>query len=93
VRRPRLDDESHAVGLDRNEPGALLVCRRARPGRRSRPDLPARPQRPAGTGGRRRRHREPWDRAGPPDPGDHPQGRQGRYHPPRAANRPRDRLS
>jgi integrase/recombinase XerD len=26
VRQPRLDYESHAVGLDRNEPGALLVA-------------------------------------------------------------------
>ncbi len=26
VRRPRLDYESHAVGLDRNEIGALLVA-------------------------------------------------------------------
>jgi hypothetical protein len=26
VRRPRLDFESHAVGLDRNEVGALLVA-------------------------------------------------------------------
>jgi len=26
VRRPRLDYESHATGLDRNEPGALLVA-------------------------------------------------------------------
>ena len=26
MRRPRLDYESHAVGLDRNEPGALLVA-------------------------------------------------------------------
>jgi len=26
VRRPRLDYESHAVGLDRNELGALLVA-------------------------------------------------------------------
>jgi hypothetical protein len=26
VRRPRLDDESHATGLDRNEVGALLVA-------------------------------------------------------------------
>jgi hypothetical protein len=30
VRRQRLDYESHATGLDRNEPGALLVA--ARPG-------------------------------------------------------------
>ena len=28
VRRPRLDDESHATGLDRNELGALLVAAR-----------------------------------------------------------------
>ena len=26
VRRPRIDDESHATGLDRNEVGALLVA-------------------------------------------------------------------
>jgi site-specific recombinase XerD len=26
VRRPRLDYESHATGLDRNQPGALLVA-------------------------------------------------------------------
>lgn len=26
LRRPRIDDESHAVGLDRNEAGALLVA-------------------------------------------------------------------
>lgn len=26
VRRPRLDYESHAVGLDRNEVGAILVA-------------------------------------------------------------------
>ena len=26
VRRPRLDDESHATALDRNEPGAMLVA-------------------------------------------------------------------
>jgi integrase/recombinase XerD len=26
VRRPRLDYESHAIGLDRNELGALLVA-------------------------------------------------------------------
>jgi integrase/recombinase XerD len=28
VRRPRVDYESHAVALDRNEPGALLVAAR-----------------------------------------------------------------
>jgi integrase len=31
VRRPRLDYESHAVGLDRNEVGALLVAAGLRP--------------------------------------------------------------
>ena len=36
VRRPRLDYESHATGLDRNEVGALLGRRRSRhPGQRS----------------------------------------------------------
>ena len=65
--------------------------RRARPGRRARADLPAGPQRAAGVGGDRRGHRAPWPRARPPDPGDHPQGRQGRHHPARPAHRPRDR--
>jgi integrase/recombinase XerD len=31
VRRPRLDYESHATALDRNELGAILVAARARP--------------------------------------------------------------
>jgi site-specific recombinase XerD len=54
VRRPRLDYESHATGLDRNEVGAMLVGRRAgkRPG--SRVDQPAGAERAAGVRGPRR---------------------------------------
>ena len=47
VRRPRLDYESHATALDRNELGAPPRRRRARPARRACADLPARPQRAA----------------------------------------------
>src|SRR5260370_32937503 len=47
VRRPRLDYESHATGLDRRAPGR----RRARATVRARADLPACPQRAAGSGG------------------------------------------
>jgi len=65
--------------------------RRARPARRARPDLPARTQRAAGVGGNRRGHRVSRARARPPDPGHHPQGRQGRHHPARPPDRPRDR--
>ena len=45
VRRPRVDYESHATALDRNEVGAL------------RPHLPARSERLAGLGGHRGQHR------------------------------------
>jgi len=51
VRRPRLDYESHATGLDRNEVGALARRRGARTARRARADLPARPQRAASVRG------------------------------------------
>jgi integrase/recombinase XerD len=46
---PRLDYESHATALDRNELGALLVA-----ASRACADLPARAERPAGVGGHRR---------------------------------------
>jgi integrase/recombinase XerD len=51
IRRPRLDYESHATGLDRNELGALLVAA-ARHRSRARPGLPSRTERaaPAGIG-------------------------------------------
>ena len=50
VRRPRLDYESHAIGLDRNELGALLVAAGPQPppeahGER-RPHVPARSAQP-----------------------------------------------
>ncbi|MGH3305640.1 MAG: site-specific integrase [Streptosporangiaceae bacterium] len=54
VRRPRLDYESHAIGLDRNEVGALLVCGRARPRQRPCADLAAGAEWAAGIGGHRR---------------------------------------
>jgi len=87
VRRPRLDYESHATGLDRNELGAILVARWAADGRRACADLPARPERAAGLRSHRRRHPEPGHRARAPDPGHHPQGQQGRDDPARAAHR------
>lgn len=53
VRRPRIDYESHATGLDRNELGALLVA--AGLGTAAEPALvPARAERPASIGGGRR---------------------------------------
>jgi integrase/recombinase XerD len=75
VRRPRLDYESHATGLDRNELGALLVAAALRQGGRARPGLPARAEQAAGVGGDRRGNRGPRDRARAPDPGDHAEGR------------------
>src|ERR1700734_221219 len=59
VRRPRVDYESHAAALDRNELGALLVTGRARPSHRPCADLLARFERAAGLRSRRRRHRAP----------------------------------
>ncbi len=81
VRRPRVDYESHAAALDRNELGALLVAA----------GLAARAERAAGLGSYQRRHRAPRPRARPPDPDHHPQGRQGRHHPAGAAHCAGDR--
>jgi integrase/recombinase XerD len=75
IRRPRLDYESHATGLDRNELGALLVAAALRQGGRARPGLPARAEEAAGVGGDRRGNRGPRHRARAPDPGDHAEGR------------------
>ena len=55
--RPRLDYESHATGLDRNELGALLVAAGLGTARRARADLAAGAERAAGVGGHRRGHR------------------------------------
>ena len=60
VRRPRIDYESHAVALDRNELGTLLVARAVG---RVRADLAARAERAAGLRGHRRRHRATEPRA------------------------------
>ena len=86
VRRPRLDCESHATALDRNELGAMLVAAGARHFWRARADLPARAERAAGIGCHRRRHRAPGPGARAPDADHHPQGRPGPCHPP---SRPR----
>jgi integrase/recombinase XerD len=45
VRRPRIDCESHATGLDRNEVGGAARRRRARHRGRAFADLPARAER------------------------------------------------
>ena len=92
VRRPRVDYESHATALDRNELGAMLVAAGLGPAGRACADLPARAERAASVGGHRRRYRA----SGPESAGtrtldDNPQGQQGRHHSARAAHRPGDR--
>ena len=84
VRRPRLDYESHATGLDRNEVGATARRRRARQRPRPRADQPAGAQRAAGLRSHRCRHRSPRSRTRPSHPDDPAQRRQGRHHPARA---------
>jgi integrase/recombinase XerD len=83
VRRPRRDDESHATGLDRNELGALPVAAGlGAPAEHALISLLAL----NGAAGLRSHWRQqggPGRRARAPDPGDHPQGRQGRHHPAR----------
>ena len=56
VRRPRVDYESHAVALDRNELGALLVAAGLEPLVRACADLGARVERAAGLRGHGRGH-------------------------------------
>ena len=91
VRRPRLDYESHAIGLDRNEVGVAARRRRARRPERARADLAAGDQRAADLRSARRRHRRPRPRTRPPHPDRAAQGRQDRHHPARPPHRPRDR--
>jgi len=67
VRRPRVDYESHAVALDRNELGALLVAAGLGSPFSACADLAACAERPAGLRGHRRRHRAPGPQARPPD--------------------------
>jgi integrase/recombinase XerD len=91
VRRPRLDYESHAIGLDRNEVGALLVAAGlGAPHEHALISLLAinglRISEALGA-----RHRHPRHRTRPPHPHRPAQGRQDRHRPPRAAHRPGDR--
>jgi site-specific recombinase XerD len=91
LRRPRLDYESHATGLDRNELGALLIAAGlGPPAEHALISLLAR-NGPRGFRSHRRQHPGPRRRTRPPDPGDHPQGRQDRHHPARPADRAGDR--
>src|SRR5690242_9295795 len=91
VRRPRLDYESHATGLDRNELRRAAGRRRTGATGRACAYLTAGPQRAPRLRSYRRRYRSPGHRTRAPDPGDHPQRRQGRHHPARAAHGPGDR--
>ena len=77
VRRPRVDYESHAVALDRNELGALLVAAGLGPPFEHALISLAGAERAAGLRGHWRRHRAPGPGTRPPDADDHPQGRQG----------------
>jgi integrase len=91
VRRPRLDYESHATGLDRNELGALLVAAGlGQPAEHALISLLAlnglRVSEATGASIRGARHR-----AWPPDADHHPQGRQDGHHPADAAHRAGDR--
>ena len=88
VRRPRLDYESHATALDRNELGALLVAAGLGPPAEHALISLLALNGLRGVRGHRRRHRAAGLGTRAPHPGDHPQGRQGRHHPARAAHRP-----
>jgi hypothetical protein len=90
VRRPRVDYESHAAALDRNELGALLVAAGlGPPPEHALISLLA--LNGLRVGGHRRRHRAPGPRARAPDADHHPQGRQGGHDPACAAHRSDDR--
>src|SRR4051812_7681598 len=88
VRRPRVDYESHAVALDRNELGALLVAAGLGFAPRPRPHLAAGAERTADLRSTRRRHRPARPGPRPPHPDHHPQRRQDRHHPTRTEDRP-----
>ena len=71
VRRPRVDYESHAVALDRNELGAMPVAAGHGPPA-EHAGLPARAQRAAGLGGHRSGHRAAGPGTRAPDSDHHP---------------------
>ena len=94
VRRPRLDYESNALGLDRNELGMFLVqaglaggrdhalaCLLALNGLRISEALNA-------DRSTQRRHRTHWNGAGSSHPDHHPQRRKDRHHSPGPENGP-----
>jgi hypothetical protein len=91
VRRLRIDYESHAVALDRNELGALLVAAGlGTPGEHALvPLLALNGLRVSEATCADIEHLGPGARA--PDPDHHPQGRQDRHHPARTAHCPGDR--
>jgi integrase/recombinase XerD len=82
IRRPRLDYDSHVVGLDRNEVGALLVA--AGLGTAAEHAL-------ISLRGFGRGYRRPRARTRAPHPDRAAQGRQARHRPARPAHRPGDR--
>jgi site-specific recombinase XerD len=91
VRRPRLDYESHATAVDRNELGAMLVAAGlGPPAEHALISLLAlngrRVSEATGAGTRAAR---PGARA--PEADEHPQGQQGRHHPAGTPHRPGDR--
>src|SRR5438132_11322717 len=79
VRRPRLDYESHATGLDRNELGSLLVAAGLSSARDHALVSLRAAQRAADLRGARCQYRGAWPRTWPPDTDRHPEGRQDRY--------------
>ena len=78
VRRPRIDYESHATALDRNELGAMLVAAGLWAGFRARPDLVVGAERSSDLRGTWCEYRGLGSRTRAPDAHSPPKGRKGR---------------
>ena len=91
VRRPRVDYESHAVALDRNELGALLVAAGLGPPTEHALISLLALNGASGIRGDRGRYRAPGPRTQAPDPDHHPERRQGGDCPAGTAHGPGDR--
>jgi integrase len=91
VRRPRVDYESRAVALDRNELGALLVAAGLGPPPEHALISLLALNGLRGIRGDWGRHRAPRPGTRAPDFDHHPERRQGRHHPAGTAHRPGDR--